>query len=316
MRTLVTGGAGFIGSHIVDALLQRGRDVRVFDDLSTGSLDNLSTSLDHIEFVEGDLRDSQRVSDATQGCDAVLHLAALGSVPRSLADPSTSHDVNVTGTVNVLKGVKRNGVGTVIYSSSSSVYGDSAFVEKEEHQPLNPISPYGASKLSAEAYCLAFARSFGFDAIALRYFNVFGPRQNPEGAYAAVIPKFIMGALERNPWTINGDGKHARDFTYVSNVVEANIQALERASATDPVAVNVACGDSVSLLDLSETVSELAGAQDVQPIFGPERPGDIVRSLADIALAREILDYEVLVDWRTGLSRTLDWYASRIVTSD
>ena len=311
MRLLVTGGAGFIGSHLTEALLGRGHEVRVLDNLSTGHLSNLDGMLDDCEFINGDLRDVDAVDRATEGCDGVFHLAALGSVPMSLRDPRTTHEINATGTLNVLEGIRKNEVPTLVLASSSSIYGDSEFEFKREDQPQNPISPYGVAKLATEAYGLAFARSFGFNAVALRYFNVFGPRQDPAGAYAAVIPKFITSALCREPWTINGDGKHSRDFTYVSNVVEGNLLAFERAARIDPVAMNVACGGNVSLLELSEAIQEFTGATEVDPIFGPARPGDIVRSRAAIGLAEETLGYRVVVDWREGLKNTVDWFASR-----
>lgn len=310
MRLLVTGGAGFIGSHLSMALLDEGHAVRIVDNLSTGFEHNLTAIKDDLEFVAADLRDADAMLSATSGMDAVFHLAAMGSVPRSIKDPRTTFDINVTGTLNVLEGVRRNDVGTMIYASSSSIYGDSDAEFKAESQPFNPISPYGASKASAELNVLAFGRAFGFNALALRYFNVFGPQQSPQGAYAAVIPVFITHALHGEPWTINGDGKHSRDFTFVRNVVDGNLKALARASDLDPVAMNVACGGSISLLELSDAIKEFAGTS-VSPIHGPSRVGDIVRSRAAIDLAKEKLGYEVIVDWRDGLRETVDWYRSR-----
>lgn len=311
MRLLVTGGAGFIGSHLAHALAGQGHAVRVVDDLSTGFLRNLDAIASDVEFVKADLRDAEAMLSATRGIDAVFHLAAMGSVPRSIKDPRTTFDINVTGTLNVLDGVRQNGVQTIVYASSSSIYGDSAAEFKSEDQPFNPISPYGASKASAELNVLAFGRAYGFNALALRYFNVFGPQQNPEGTYAAVIPVFITNALRGEPWTINGDGAHSRDFTYVANVVDANLKALAKASTIDPVAMNVACGGSISLLELSDAIREFAGAMEVAPIHGPARAGDIVRSRAAIDLAVATLDYEVVVDWREGLRQTVDWYTSQ-----
>ncbi len=307
MRLLVTGGAGFIGSHLSRALLDEGHDVRIVDNLSTGFEHNLTAIKGDIEFVDADLRDADAMLSVTSGMDAVFHLAAMGSVPRSIKDPRTTFDINVTGTLNVLEGVRRNGVGTIIYASSSSIYGDSDAEFKAENQPFNPISPYGASKASAELNVLAFGRAFGFNALALRYFNVFGPNQSPQGAYAAVIPVFITHALRGEPWTINGDGQHSRDFTFVRNVVDGNLKALARASDLDPVAMNVACGGSISLLELSDAIREFAGTS-VFPIHGPARVGDIVRSRAAIDLAKEKLGYEVIVNWRDGLRETVDWY--------
>jgi len=312
MRLLVTGGAGFIGSHLSAALLGEGHDVRIVDNLSTGFESNLVAIRDDVEFINADLRDADAMITATAGVDGVFHLAAMGSVPRSIKDPRTTYDINTTGTFNVLDGVRRNDVGTVIYASSSSIYGDSDAEFKAEDQPFNPISPYGASKASAELNVLAFGRAYGFNALALRYFNVFGPHQSPRGAYAAVIPVFIAHALAGEPWTINGDGKHSRDFTYVANVVDGNLKALAHASGLDPVAMNVACGGSISLLELSDAIKEFAGAEDVEPIHGPSRAGDIVRSRAAIDLAKQNLGYGVIVDWRDGLSETVDWYRSQL----
>ncbi len=311
MRLLVTGGAGFIGSHLSRSLLEHGHSVRVVDDLSTGFLHNLDAIADDIEFVEADLRDADAMLRVCEGIDGVFHLAAMGSVPRSIRDPRTTYDINVTGTLNVLEAVRQNDVETIVYASSSSIYGDTAAEFKSETHTFNPISPYGASKASAELNVLAFGRAYGFNALALRYFNVFGPQQNPEGAYAAVIPVFITHALRGEPWTINGDGKHSRDFTYVANVVDGNLKALEKASGIDPVAMNVACGGSISLLELSDAIREFADAGDIEPIHGPARAGDIVRSRAAIDLAAETIDYEVIVDWRDGLRNTVDWYAEQ-----
>ncbi|MDJ0952871.1 MAG: SDR family NAD(P)-dependent oxidoreductase [Acidimicrobiia bacterium] len=308
MRLLVTGGAGFIGSHLSRRLVEQGHSVRVVDNLSTGFRHNLDAISADVEFVEGDLRDADAMLDVCRGMDAVFHLAAMGSVPRSIKDPRTTYEINVTGTLNVLEGVRHNDVGTIVYASSSSIYGDSHAEFKDETQPFNPISPYGASKASAELNVLAFGRAYGFNALALRYFNVFGPQQNPEGTYAAVIPVFITHALRGEPWTINGDGRHSRDFTYVANVVDANLKALAKAPSVDPVAMNVACGGSISLLELSDAVREYADAAGVEPVHGPERAGDIVRSRAAIDLAAATLDYEVVVDWREGLRETVAWY--------
>jgi UDP-glucose 4-epimerase len=315
MRLLVTGGAGFIGSHLAHALLRQGHRVRVVDDLSTGFEHNLAAIADDVELLSADLRDADAMLAATAGMDGVFHLAALGSVPRSIEDPRTTFDINVTGTLNVLEGMRHNDVGTIIYASSSSIYGDSDAEFKAEDQPLNPISPYGASKASAELSVLAFARTYGWNALALRYFNVFGPQQNPHGAYAAVIPVFITHALRGEPWTINGDGRHSRDFTYVANVVDANLKALARASQIAPTAMNIACGGAISLLELSEAIKEYAGAEAIFPIHGPPRAGDIVRSRAAVELAKRKLGYEVVVDWRDGLRETVEWYRRRSATS-
>jgi nucleoside-diphosphate-sugar epimerase len=227
MKMLVTGGAGFIGSHIVRRLLAMGREVRVLDNLSTGHIENLSSVAHEIEFLQGDIRDIVAVREAMQGCDAVVHLAAVPSVPRSIADPATSHDANATGTLNVLMAARDAGVGRVVAASSSSIYGSNPELPKRESlQPL-PISPYAVSKLAAESYCRSFFEVYGLETVALRYFNVFGPRQDPNSEYAAVIPKFIQSLRNGEPPVIFGDGEQSRDFTYVSNVVDANVAALE-----------------------------------------------------------------------------------------
>ncbi len=319
-RVLVTGGAGFIGSHLVDELVRRGARVRVLDNFSTGRRENLHLSdlepsdlqpsnlspSTAIDLIEGDIRDLAVVKAATQGVDYILHQAALPSVPRSVADPLTTHEVNATGTLNVLLAARQAGVKRVVYASSSSVYGDSPTLPKREDMPTDPLSPYAASKLAGENYCRAFYQVYGLPTVALRYFNVFGPRQDPASQYAAVIPKFITALLRGEPPAIYGDGTQSRDFTYVTNVVQANLLACEREEAVGQV-MNVACGGRYTLLDLYRELAALTGAE-VQPVFAPARPGEVKHSLAAIDRAAQALGYRPQVHWREGLRRTVGWY--------
>jgi nucleoside-diphosphate-sugar epimerase len=306
---LVTGGAGFIGSHIVDELLRRGERVRVLDNFSTGRRENLPAS-DHVEGIEGDIRDPAAVKAAMQGVDYVLHQAALPSVPRSVADPLTSSEVNVTGTLNVLIAARDAGVKRVVYASSSSVYGNSPTLPKREDMSTNPFSPYAVSKLAGENYCRAFHQVYGLPTVALRYFNVFGPRQDPTSQYSAVIPKFIASLLHGEPPTIYGDGTQSRDFTYVANVVGANLLACEKEEAIGQV-MNVACGERYTLLDLCHELAALTG-KTLQPTFAPPRGGDVKHSMGAIERAMRLLGYRPIVDWREGLRRTVEWYVDSV----
>jgi nucleoside-diphosphate-sugar epimerase len=298
---LVTGGAGFIGSHIVDELVRRGESVRVLDNLATGKRENLADAWDQIEFIEGSLTDPATVQRAMQGVNYVLHQGALPSVPRSVADPATSHEVNVTGTINVLIAARDAGVQRLVYAASSSAYGNSPTLPKREDMPTNPLSPYAVSKLAGEHYCRAFHQVYGLETVCLRYFNVFGPRQDPKSQYAAVIPKFIEMMRRGEPPTIYGDGSQSRDFTYVANVVRANLLAAAAPDAAGSV-VNVACGQRHTLLDLVSALNRLLGT-DLEPAFQPDRAGDVKHSLADIGVARELLGYQVLVPFEEGLER-------------
>jgi nucleoside-diphosphate-sugar epimerase len=300
---LVTGGAGFIGSHIVDALVERGETVRVLDNLSTGARANLGRSWEHIEFIEGSILDRTVLSQALAGIDYVLHEAALPSVPRSVADPLASHEANATGTLNVLVAAREAGVKRLVYASSSSVYGNSPVLPKHEDMPTNPLSPYAVSKLAGENYCRAFFQVYGLETVCLRYFNVFGPRQSPTSQYAAVIPKFIALMLRGEAPVIYGDGTQSRDFTYVSNVVQANLLACSAPDAAGQV-LNVACGDQHSLLDLMRALNHLLGT-GFAPTLMPNRPGDVQHSLADIGRAQRVLGYSVPVRFEEGLERTL-----------
>ena len=302
-KYLVTGAAGFIGSNIVEELVGRGADVRALDNLSTGKASNLAPFMDRIEFVEGDLNDTKLLSKVIRGVDFVLHQAALPSVPRSLADPLKSHEANATGTLNLLIAARDEGVKRLVYASSSSVYGNSLMLPKREDMPTQPLSPYAVNKLAAEQYCRVFARVFGLPAVALRYFNVFGPRQDPGSQYAAVIPAFISSVLRDESPTIYGDGTQTRDFTYVQNVVQANLLACETDKA-DGEALNFACGERTSLLGLLGEINRLLGT-NVEPIFEPGRAGDVKDSLADVSRARDLIGYTPVASFSDGLAATV-----------
>lgn len=305
-KAVVTGGAGFIGSHIVRRLLNDGLEVTVLDDLSTGDLANLREIENQIEMIEGDIRDSAAVGRAVKGANVVFHEAALGSVPRSVEDPIKSNDVNVNGTLNVLVQARDAGVERLVYASSSSVYGDTPTLPKHEEMPTVPSSPYGVTKLTAELYCRVFKKVYGLDTYALRYFNVFGPRQTPKSIYAAVIPKFAEALLKGESPNILGDGEQTRDFTYIDNVVEANMLAM-RATRGAGQAYNVAAGGRISLNSLLETMKQLTET-DVPAKYGETRPGDIKDSYADVRKAAELINYKPEISVEEGLKRTIDWY--------
>jgi UDP-glucose 4-epimerase len=304
--TLVTGGGGFIGSHLVDRLLELGHAVRVLDNFSTGRRTNLRRTLASIELIEGDLRDPDTVRRAMQGAEIVLHQGALPSVPRSVNDPRTSNAVNVEGTLNVLLAARDAGVRRVVVASSSSVYGDTPTLPKVEMMPPTPRSPYAISKLAAEQYTCAFAALYGLETVALRYFNVFGPRQDPTSQYAGVIALFCTAALRGQPYTIQGDGLQSRDFTYVENAVRANLLAATAPDVAGQI-FNIACGERITLLDMVAILNRLVGRD--QPVeYGPPRAGDVRHSLADIGRARQLLGYTPAVDVAEGLAKTLAWY--------
>ena len=309
MRVLVTGGAGFIGHHLVRSLLERGDDVAVLDDYSTGLRWRLSPFAGIIDLVEGDLRDSVTVTRAAQGAQVVLHQAAIPSVARSVADPMLSNSVNVDGTIQLMLACAAAGVRRVVAAGSSSVYGASPELPRRESQRPDPRSPYAASKLAAEHYVHAMGDLHGIDTVVLRYFNVFGPGQDPESQYAAVVPRFITSALNGERPTVYGDGRQSRDFTFVDNVVAANVLA-----ATVPnvnwVTANIGCGGRYDLLDLLDRIGDAVGTR-LDPIFEPSRAGDVRNSEADISVARQELGYEVLVPFEEGVRRTVEWYTEQ-----
>lgn len=303
---LVTGGAGFIGSHIVEALVEQGHKVRVLDNLSTGYLKNLKNVQNQIDFVEGDILDADLVRKVIQGVDWVFHQAALASVPRSVERPLETHAACATGTLVLLDAARKAQVRRFIYAGSSSAYGDQPFSAKRESDLPDPISPYGAAKLAGEAYCRAFYATYGLPTVVIRYFNVFGPRQDPDSPYSAVIPLFITAILKGKRPIIYGDGQQSRDFTYVANVVHANLLAAEKDGVGGRV-FNAAGGRSITLLQLLAALNEVLGTK-VEPEFAPPRPGDIRESMADITAARKWLGYEPQVDFAEGLRRSVDYY--------
>jgi UDP-glucose 4-epimerase len=303
VKALVTGGAGFVGTNLALALLAAGHEVRLLDNFSTGHRSNLEPI--DAELIEGDLRSYERVAAAVQGVEVVFHEGALPSVPRSIQDPLTSTAVNVEGTLNVLLAARDAGVRRVVFASSSSVYGDAPGMPRRESQAPAPLAPYAVSKLAAEQYCMVANRVYGVETVALRYFNVFGERQDPLSGYAAVIPKFIRLMVDGRSPTIFGDGETSRDFTHVENVVEANLAAADAPAAAGRV-MNVAVGSAHTLNELVGTLQRLLDS-DVEPEYGPPRPGDVSESLADISLARELLGYEPRVEFEEGLQRTIAW---------
>jgi UDP-glucose 4-epimerase len=305
VKVLVTGGAGFIGSNLVRALLARGDDVRVLDNFSTGNRANLAGLADDVELVEGELRSYERVHNAVRGVEVVFHLGALGSVPRSVQDPLTSGAVNVEGTLNVLLAARDEGVRRVIFASSSSIYGDQPELPLRETMAPDPISPYGVAKLAAERYCVSFTRVYPFETVVLRYFNVFGPRQDPRSQYAAVVPLFVTAIAAGEPVTIFDDGEQSRDFTYIDNVVAANLLAADAADASGRI-FNVSSGAPASVNELAETIGRLLD-KPVERRYLPPRPGDLRNSWADVSEAREGLGFEPSVSLEDGLRRTADF---------
>jgi nucleoside-diphosphate-sugar epimerase len=306
-RVLVTGGGGFIGSHIAARLLELGYAVRVLDNFATGRRSNITTLGGEVELVEGDIQSYERANKAVAGCEVVLHQAALPSVPRSVQDPLTSNATNVIGTLNVLLAARDHGVRRVVCASSSSVYGPgSGTGPKSEDQPTQPISPYATAKLAGEGYARSFHDVYGLETVALRYFNVFGPRQDPTSQYAAVIPNFITSMMAGESPVIFGDGEQSRDFTYVANVVDANLLAMSAPGVGGKV-FNIACGERISLNRLIGELRELLGCE-VEPVYAAPRAGDIKHSLADLSRAREALGYDPAIDLRDGLERTIEHF--------
>jgi len=303
---LVTGGGGFIGSNLVRALLERGRRVRVLDNFSTGFRENLDEVGDDIDLIEGDLRDTETCRKACEGVDIASHQGAVPSVPRSMTDPQTSFDTNLVGTHNLLMAAREAKVRRVIFAASSSAYGAGEELPKRESMPLLPLSPYAAAKAAGELYCATFYRAFGLETISLRYFNIFGPRQDPTNQYAGVIAAFASRMLRGERPIIYGDGNQSRDFTYIENVIHANLLAAEAPEVVGEV-VNIGCGDATDLNHMVGTFNQILGT-DLDPIYEPPRPGDVKHSLADIAPARKLLGYEPTVPFDDGLRKTVDWY--------
>lgn len=303
---LVTGGAGFIGSHIVEALLERKDRVRVLDNFSTGKRENLVPFLGRIELIEGDIRSYHTVREAVDGVDYILHQAALPSVPRSVKDPITSNEVNVTGTLNMLDAARDARVQRLIYASSSSIYGDLETLPKTEDMLPKPLSPYAVAKLAGEKYCQVFTRLYGLETVSLRYFNVFGPRQDPHSQYSAVIPKFVNMISSGQPPRIFGDGEQSRDFTYVANVVHANLLACEKGLEELPGEVfNIACGKRITINMLIQQINQILGT-DISADYTDPRAGDVKHSLANIGKARQFLGYEPAVEFRGGLQKVIE----------
>lgn len=312
INILITGGAGFIGSNLAEALLNDSRvgKVRVLDNLSTGKMENIETFLDRadFEFMQGDIRDYQTCLKACEGMDKISHQAALGSVPRSVADPLTTNDVNITGTLNIFTAAKENKIDRVVFAASSSTYGDSEQLPKVEDEIGNPLSPYAVTKVVNELYARVFADLYDFKFIGLRYFNIFGPKQDPNGAYAAVIPLFMKAAINNEQPTINGDGSFSRDYTYIENAVQANILSLfvENESAFNQI-YNVACGERTTLNELWDFIAEIAGCE-IKPFHGPNRAGDIPHSLANVNKAKLLLKFLPEMKVKEGLKKSFDWY--------
>ncbi len=305
-KFLVTGGAGFIGSNIVRELIKKGEFVRVVDNFATGRPSNLEGIMDKIEFIQGDIRDFELVREAVKGIDFVIHQAALPSVTRSIDDPITSNETNITGTLNILVASKDEKVRRVVFASSSSVYGDTPILPKKEDMSPNPLSPYAITKYAGEQYCKVFHSIYGLETVMLRYFNVFGPRQNPNSQYSAAIPLFIKAFLMGKPPIIYGNGEQSRDFTFVENVVSANLLACYAENSVGKV-FNIACGRRVSINDLVFTIKNWLNSP-VEPIYQDARKGDVQHSLADISKAQKFLKYEPKVNLEEGLKITIEWF--------
>lgn len=309
-KYLVTGGAGFIGSHITEELVKRGEKVRVLDNFLTGKKENLAPFLTDIDLIEGDIRDYSQCQKAIKGVDYVLHQAALPSVPRSVSDPITSNEINITGTLNMLFTSKEEGIKSFVLASSSSVYGDDQRLPKKEGNEGSPLSPYALGKLTGEQYCRIFSQLYGFNTVCLRYFNIFGPRQDPFSQYAAAIPNFLTKILNNEQPIIYGDGEQSRDFTFVSNVVEANLLASQAQNVSGEV-FNIACGSRTTVNVLVNEIKTVLG-KDIPSNFTDPRPGDVRHSHADITKAEELLKYKPLVTFSEGLEKTISWYEDQV----
>jgi len=304
VKTLVTGGAGFIGSQVSQALLARGDEVRILDSFATGFRENVP---DGAQLIEGDLLDPDALARAVAGVEIVFHEAALRSVPRSIDDPLASNGANVIGTLNLLEAARAAGVRRVVYASSSSVYGDPPEPLRLESQRPQPVSPYGVSKLAAEMYCIAWTVTHGLSTVSLRYFNVFGPRQHPESRYAAVFPAFVSALVEGRAPELHWDGEQSRDFTYIDDIVAANLRAADAGSEADGGVFNVGAGRAKTVNDVLRTVSDVLGRW-IEPTPQPKRAGDVRHTLADISRAREILGWEPKADWEDAVRATVDWF--------
>jgi nucleoside-diphosphate-sugar epimerase len=305
-RCLVTGGAGFIGSHLVQLLLNNGHDVRVLDDFDTGSRKTVSELKKDLDVVEGSIENMETVEKAVNGIDWVFHQAARGSVPRSVEDPAGTHSVNITGTLNILIASRNAGVGRVVCASSSAVYGETPELPKREDMLPAPESPYAVSKITLEHYCNVFFRAYGLETVSLRYFNIYGPRQNPLLQYAAVVPIFIRNMLEKKECVIYGDGSQTRDFAYVEDCAQANLLAATSASAPGGV-YNIGCGTQISVNELFHLIQKLTG-NNIPPKYEPMRKGDIMHSCADISRAKSVLKFQPAYDLQAGLEATVNWY--------
>jgi len=303
MKSLVTGGAGFIGSHIVAELLETGEEVRVLDNLYSGKTENIKNFMDDIEFIEGDIRDTETVKKAVKGVDVIFHQAAVPSVPRSVAEPKFTNDVNINGMLELLIAAKDEDVKRFVYASSSSVYGNTPILPKIEDMKPQPLSPYAAQKLMGEHYARVFYLVYGLPTVGLRYFNIFGARQDPNSEYAAVVPKFITRMKDKKSPIIYGDGEQSRDFTFVKNAVRANLLAVESESCFGQ-SMNVSTGERLSVNELSKVIGKIVGI-DIEPIYKPSRDGDVKHSLGDTKMARELIGYEVEVDFKEGLLQTV-----------
>jgi len=308
--SLITGGAGFIGSNMVRFLLEKGEKVRVLDNFETGKHENLDEVKNDIEVIEGDIRDQEVVAKAVDGAEIVYHLAALGSVPRSIKDPKTTHDVNVNGTFNMIEAGRSAGVRRMVFASSSSVYGQSPVLPQHEGLPIAPIRPYGATKAIAEIYFRAFYETYKFESICLRYYNVFGPRQDPNSQYAAAIPLFVSALLKDEAPGIFDDGEQSRGFTYIDNVLNANWLAANAKEACGE-ALNISTKNAVTVNTVVNTIKELLG-KDIAPKYLPPRFGDIKHSLADVSRAKEVIGYEPTIGFDEGIRKAIDWYKENL----
>jgi len=312
-RYVVTGGAGFIGSHIVEELLRRNETVTVIDNFSTGKRENVRPFEGAADVIDADISQAKNLAQILKGAEYVIHQAAIPSVPKSIIDPVKSHEANVNGTLQLLMACREAGVKRVVYASSSSLYGDSPTLPKHEGMMPNPLSPYGAQKLFGETYCQVFTRSYGLETVSLRYFNVFGPRQDATSQYSGVLALFIPAVLEGRRPTIYGDGEQSRDFTYVKNVVEANLLACKAAGVAGQF-FNVACGDRITVNSMLQQINKITG-KDISPVYADARAGDIKHSQADISRAKERLSYEPRVSFEEGLRDTIEWYRENLSRS-